>query len=408
MLDALESNLHTPSGNEEALAALMELITRFKTPHIAHLIGFKLVSASKSSTAEVPLSLVRAAARLVASGHVSLDALWPHMSPSEAAVTLAWKEHCDSCVTSATQFVVRSFNNTENENKMKEILKALSFPPLPRSAQLSAANQKIMLCAALIELGCIDEVRAIISTIGNLDIGGCDIVSAALCESLLPVVKQLHRLIVPVFNASKSTSMDTDSDTSVPEQIAHSLKSFIFPRLRLFGVHIGNYNHLFGLVCRLFSAAIPVLDLTEPDIKECISILVASTALQATQPFSSLSLWQLLEQIPVPLRWDVYAHVKFSMYYCVPALVISRAFIGAKAQRELKTATVDNKWEIGRLLLIMTSSQPLIVFDTVVNDVMRKGNGALASKIIRQAPAFALDCLMYEPSSFFHYVFVTV
>jgi hypothetical protein len=96
------------------------------------------------------------------------------------------------------------------------------------------------------------------------------------------------------------------------------------------------------------------------------------------------------------------------MYYCVPALVISRAFIGAKAQRELKTATVDNKWEIGRLLLIMTSSQPLIVFDTVVNDVMRKGNGALASKIIRQAPAFALDCLMYEPSSFFHYVFVTV
>lgn len=189
--------------------------------------------------------------------------------------------------------------------------------------------------------------------------------------------------------------MDTDSDIPVPEQIAHALKSFVFPRLRLYGVHIGNESLLFSLVCRLFAAAVPALDLTDPDIKECICILVAGSAMQATDPFSSLPLWQLLEQVPVPLRWDVYAHVKFSMYYCVPALVVCRAFIGAKSQRELKTATVDNKWQIGRLLLIMTSSQPLIVFETIVNDVMRKGNGALASKIIRAVPAYALDCLVY-------------
>ena len=37
----------------------------------------------------------------------------------------------------------------------------------------------------------------------------------------------------------------------------------------------------------------------------------------------------------------------------------------------------------------------MFVFDTIVNDVLRKGNGALASKIIRSAPAYALDCLVY-------------
>jgi THO complex subunit 2 len=189
--------------------------------------------------------------------------------------------------------------------------------------------------------------------------------------------------------------MDSDSEASVSERIAPSLKTFVVPRLRLYGVHIGNDQLLFSLVCRLFAAAVPALDLTDPDIKECISILVASTTIQSTQPFSAMPLWQLLEQVPVSLRWDIYAHVKFSMYYCVPALVVARAFIGAKAQRELKTATVDNKWEIARLLLIMSSSQPLIVFDIIVNDVMRKGNGALASKIIREAPAYALDCLVY-------------
>ena len=395
ILDALESNLHTPSGNDDAVAALMELVSRFKTPHLAHLIGFKLVSSSKSGTAEVPQSLVRAAARLVASGHVTLDALWPHTGPSEAAVALAWKEHCDACVASATQFVVRSFNNTENENKMKEILKVLSYPLLPRSAQLAAANQKVVLCAALIELGCIDEARAVISTIGSIDIGGCEAVAAALCNSLAPVVKQLHELAVPVSHASSSSAMDTDSDTSVPERIAQKLKSFVLPRLRLFGVHVGKDALLHSLLCRICAAAVPALDLTDPDIKECMCILVAATVMQPTHPFVGMSLWSLLEQLPVALRWDIYAHVKFSMYYCVPALVIARAFIGAKAQRELKTATVDNKWEIGRLLMIMTSSQPLFVFDTIVNDVLRKGNGALASKIIRSAPAYALDCLVY-------------
>jgi THO complex subunit 2 len=395
MLDALESNLHTPSGNDEAIAALMELICRFKTPHIAHLIGFKLVSASKSGTAEVPLSLVRAAARLVASGHVTLDALWPHLGPSEAAISLAWKEHCDSCVANATQFVVRSFNNIESENKLKEILKALSFPRLPRSPQLSAANQKVMLCASLIELGCINEARAVISTIGNIDIGCCESVAAALSESLLPVVKKLHEHIVPVVHASSSSAMDMDSDIPASEQIAQVLKSFVIPRLRLYGVHIGNDSFLFSLVCRVFAVALPALDVTDPDIKDCVCILVGSTAIQSTDPFSTLPLWQVLEQIPVATRWDIYAHVKFSMYYTVPALVIARAFIGAKAQRELKTATVDNKWQISRLLLVMTSSQPLIVFDTIVNDVMRKGNGALASKIIRTAPAYSLDCLVY-------------
>jgi hypothetical protein len=65
--------------------------------------------------------------------------------------------------------------------------------------------------------------------------------------------------------------------------------------------------------------------------------------MQPTHPFVGMSLWSLLEQLPVALRWDIYAHVKFSMYYCVPALVIARVFIGAKAQRKLQTATVDNK-----------------------------------------------------------------
>jgi THO complex subunit 2 len=395
MLDALESNLQTPSGNDDAVAALMQLISRFKTPHLAQLIGFKLVSSSKSGTAEVPMSLMRAAARLVSYGHVTLDALWPHMAPSEAAVASAWKEHCDSCVAAATQFVVRSFNNTESENKMKEILKALSYPRLPRSAQLSAANQKVMLCAALIELGSIEEARAVTSTIGGIDIGSCESVAVALYESMLPVAKQLHELIVPLSNGSTSSAMDSDSDASVPQRISLTLKSFIFPRLRLYGVHIGNDPLLFCLVCRLFAAAAVALDFSDLDTKECVCILVASTALQSTQPFAALPLWQLLEQIPVSVRWDLYAHVKFSMYYSVPALVVARAFIGAKAQRELKTSTVDNKWQIGRLLLAMTSSQPLIVFDTIINDVMRKGNGALVSKIIRASPAYALDCLLY-------------
>ena len=131
----------------------------------------------------------------------------------------------------------------------------LSYPLLPRSAQLAAANQKVVLCAALIELGCIDEARAVISTIGSIDIGGCEAVAAALCNSLAPVVKQLHELAVPVSHASSSSAMDTDSDTSVPERIAQKLKSFVLPRLRLFGVHVGKDALLHSLLCRICAAA---------------------------------------------------------------------------------------------------------------------------------------------------------
>jgi hypothetical protein len=54
--------------------------------------------------------------------------------------------------------------------------------------------------------------------------------------------------------------MDTDGDTSVAERIAQRLKSFVFPRLRLYGVHIGNVSHLYSLVCRICAAAVPALD----------------------------------------------------------------------------------------------------------------------------------------------------
>ena len=49
MIDALESNLQTPSGNDDAVAALMELTSRFKTQPSARPIGRRSCSRTTSA-----------------------------------------------------------------------------------------------------------------------------------------------------------------------------------------------------------------------------------------------------------------------------------------------------------------------------------------------------------------------
>ena len=330
-LDALEA-----APGDDALRGLLRapLLKRAALPH---LLGCKFhahgalaqagkgdadeqengEASDKSAAVERPTrpSLYAAAATLVADGAVSVDALYPHLSPTdaEAAAAHALETKAALSAVKATGTVSLAAASASAEEKALAEAKRKKEERARRDAAVARrqANQKLGLAAAILIRGdAWPHARELLRRLEAVDPASHPGIRRALLEQLAAALKPLYAEVS--INAKLQRTRD-DPAAEEPRSVP-GLSHTTFELLAALGSHLSVDIVLLTKACRCLKAHLKRSSEGKPKsaAERAVADVVAkcllpSASLVACNPMLMEEVWQVLSLLPWGERYRAYA-----------------------------------------------------------------------------------------------------
>ncbi|KAM6495643.1 Transcription factor/nuclear export subunit protein 2 domain containing protein [Amanita muscaria] len=420
---------------------------------LAQVLGFKFSYYASSNINEpTPKILYLTAALLIREGFVSLEDLYPHMSPSDEDMDAVHKEYLaniDSRIAGAKISQLALAAPLESSSQPSQ---SKAAPAEPKKSELRDHNQKIGLLSALLTLGALKPSIVILSKFpwlvdSNPEIA--DLILRLLRHSISPLYESSlltkernpsFTLPRPRYGSSGLTAVPPRKPVLTlwaPTPPSTSFNDFVFffphwvgqvpicstvddlvdviePLLRFVGLHVSRDPVFLTKFLRLgrlqLGSTVPVDPLTKKPVSEpdpCHPIrqfwfkvlrvyLLPALPLIRGNAVCTVEVWNIVRQFETTGRWRLYGEWKSNAYKSHPELRVREVQADRESKgilRRLSHNTIDS---LSGPVAKLAHSNPCIFFANAVNQIMAYDN--LASVVIqalRYVTNMGFDVLVY-------------
>eukprot|EP01052_Picozoa_sp_SAG31_P009618 SAG31_NODE_509_length_14732_cov_13.043600_6_plen_1068_part_00 len=402
VLEAFEQDL----SNREAFLALVSL---FKPSHacVAQIVGFKFRMYAKDKQ-PTPSSLQRLAAILIQSGHLRIEDLYIHLTPTDAVARQA--EATRKSATMEAAKTVGLVSLSSGKERPAEVS--------TKGTHEDEHNQKFGLLDALLMENDLVSAETLFQRVEFMRPASHPSVARGLCSQLHDIIGMLYqhtaihqtiRLAMPTAKAAKKEkNRDAEAGSEPDVETAWDLiEQRVAPLLRYLGVHVACDKILLVKVCRTFRHYLAKVNEADKNssLKDRVHSIVEQLAKVAllpglalipTNPGLGAELWGLLSLLPYVFRFQIYGYVKTSSYADVPELILKKAAIKAESMSVMKRISNDSVKQQGRALGKLSHSNPIAVFERVVDTVHKMPNITTALvKSLRYITPLSFDVLTF-------------
>jgi THO complex subunit 2 len=398
VLEAYEQQCQ-PGGARSADAVFSRLLGLFRHANFAHTLGFKLQQLHKREV-RTPPSLLRLVGRMVGTGELSLDAIWPHLSPSDKELASQQRECAAAVVARAKRLGKVSLGSSsvakDGEEPAHPAAAAVAAVAAGRAA--NGLNQKFGLVAALLDADGWDAAERVMSRLAALGISAADddAVAQALMDLLARRTEKLYRAIAPSLRASEARPAAEAADESpLACRAKGTLCGEMWKQLQWLRHRVARSPACFARVARLLvhiygeKSVQLVLKMPGRGQKAALLQIVAHCLLPALSAaeeasgvlrddeasarsapafFAADQVWLLLGKMPFQERYAAYERWRAEAYGAGAhwELALSQFDARSRTKALLKRCSKDNVRRQGRLLAAVAHSNPLIVCESIV------------------------------------------
>ncbi|KAG6378421.1 transcription factor/nuclear export subunit protein 2-domain-containing protein [Boletus reticuloceps] len=421
---------------------------------LAQVLGFKFAYYQGLDVHEpLPKGLYLAAAILIREGFVSLEELYPHLSPSDEDIESYHKDYLDQvhqriADAKVTQLAMAAPLESTNGSKarsepVEEIKKVSDWKP---------PNQKAALVSALLSVGALRPAFAILTKFPwfvDAHVELADLVLRVLRHSIAPlydtafVLKERNPsftqprarysstgvLLTPTRKPQMTVVAPTPPSTATTEFVFffpdwservplsttfEDLVDVIEPLMGFVGLHMSRDPLFVSKVTRLGRSQLmstatldPVTKKPtgEPDPLNPVRMfwfkllrlyLLPSLPLIRGNAVCTVEIWNIIRQYETTARWKLYGEWKTSTYNLHPELRIRQVQADRESKgilRRLSHQTIDT---LSGTVAKLAHSNPCIFFANAVNQIMAYDNLAgVVIQALRYVTNMGFDVLVY-------------
>ncbi|CAK4521777.1 unnamed protein product [Aphanomyces euteiches] len=344
----------------------MELLTEFKVDGIVHVLGFKFQYYSRNNLA-APRSLYRLAATLIQNELLSLDLLYPHLSPKKEDIVAAADQERLDLIQAAKSYGKVNLNAKKDEDDADASEK-------PKTQD---SNQVYGLIIGLLEIGSTQQGFDLIDWFlarnvnplqyRPLTLQVCRFIHELIDEFYLPFSLKKLGLAKPKENDGPARPRVIAPVRTVDEFVAQ-----VLPKLYLLGPHLCHDQFLWTKLLRILcqeNHSIP---------EEAVDSLISTCFLPALSlhqccPHLVHKMWDLLKNYSCQKRYLFY-QLWQEQYKSTPELMLIQAQSVQATRKIMRRLTADKTKPTGRLLTHVAHANPLVAFRTIMQQLQSYEN----------------------------------
>lgn len=365
ILESFEHKLNLPDFFSQLL------LSYFSTSEtISQVIGFKFNFYEQADVKEAPASLYRVTAFLLKSGVVTLGQLYGLLRPDNNKIN---KEHKQE-MTNAQLYVEQLNTLSTNAEPNKESAKTEDIKSGIED------NQKLGICAALLDLGAWKHALQLISCFPDYYAVSHYDIARKLCTLIHVVIDDFYKKYNPYPEIKKSNTWGLESGVEYK-----SIESFpelftdVFAMVLALGPHIYIDPILMAKVIRLSRHWM----LLKSNTPECGIAAISNVVEQVLLPSLSLlecnccmaeELWSLLKLFPYQTRYTFYYQWKSTINTTHPLLIKVKANMLKKLKYIMKRLSKENIKPSGRKIGKLSHSNPGYIFDYILSQIQTWDN----------------------------------
>lgn len=355
---------------------------------LPHVIGFKLRDGG------VNISFFIVIAQMIKSGLISLEDIIVHLSPSihdfeqiyndNVNVVLGYcKEvlhgkiaadlRASNALASLDDNTGGMGNNTKNANYFCNFSEILQEIQNLHTFKSSIGNQILMLFEGLIKIK--DKVNA--ERLFNAIASSYDpLYKQSLVHSIINLITWMIEPLYTKYRIAnnfllyKTNTHNTTTENNINEYQQITLVEKFLPQisniLKVLSLGLSTDQILFQKILTIISNNISQFN-QDPLLKELfIEVFFPSLSLMDPTPSLINLIWSIISSFPYMTRYQLYDEWYNKVYLSHPYLYVKYIVVSREIGKWQKGLSKENQRQYGRVLSIISNSNPIIVFDNII------------------------------------------
>ncbi|GJE84409.1 THO complex subunit 2 [Phanerochaete sordida] len=422
---------------------------------LAQVLGFKLTYYQLPDVNEsAPKTLYLAAALLIREGFITLEDIYPHLSPTDDAMEAEHKKYLDSVtarIATAKVSMLAMAAPLESSSSSSGPKPRPATPAEPKAVEKEVVNQKIGLLNALLSVGALRPGLALLSKYPWIVDASPDIADLLLrvCKHSIAPVYATHgagKESRPNFSGPKrrygATGVASPPEKKpqltlwAPTPPSTSATDFVFffpdwtervpvcnthedvvyvlePMMRFVGLHIHRDLIFLAQFSRVGRAEVSATLAIDPETKKnapayldnpacCFwykmarIYLLPALSLVRGNAVCNVEIWTLIRMFETTLRWRLYGEWKTKTYQSHPELRVRYIQADRETKGVLRRLSMQTVEKLSCSVAKLAHSNPLILFTNTINQVMAYENLSMAVILtLSYSTVMGFDVLLY-------------
>ncbi|XP_055951703.1 THO complex subunit 2-like [Argiope bruennichi] len=338
---------------------------------ISQVIGFKFGFYQNGDIKETPASLYRVAAFLLKAEVMQLSQLYSLLTPNDSKIVEEHKQEFDNAHLYVKQLNSLSTNAAGDANKEGAKTEIKSDVE---------DNQKLGLCAALIDVGDWEHARQLMGCFPDYYATSHLFIAKKLCQLIHVLIDDFFRKhsFTPQIRASTPLTLDSNVNIKKVEDFTE-LFNDVCEMVVALGPHLHIDPVLMAKIIRLsrfwMSTKSEVPEYGIAAISNIIDhSLLPSLSLLECNCCMAEELWSLLKLFPYQNRYSFYYNWKTSASTSHPLLIKVKADILKRLKYIMKRLSKENVKPSGRQIGKLSHSNPGYIFDYILSQIQNWDN----------------------------------
>ncbi|XP_067949225.1 THO complex subunit 2-like isoform X2 [Watersipora subatra] len=372
-------------GEELYVPVLTEYMPEYDS--ICQMLGFHLKNCSMNTPDDRSHTkrVFDVMAILMKHGLVSLDGIYPHLSPSDADIREQYKKTLSDARSSVRKTRAVHTGEKKEEDKKegdkKEGEDETAAGEAPNSMQDD--NGKLQLTEALLKQGAWKQAKEVMDRLPQYHATSYEPIAKTMCQLIHyvidPMYQRHHGLPIELFRCKPYLLPYTTVSLAQANSFV-DLIELTFPMLRYLGCHLVCDPSLTTKVVRVIKSFLaqrsggtysgPKSDLL---YRHCLAVvdevLLPSLCLAEANCCLAEQMWSILQLLPYTLRYQLYGQWKSQSYYMQPELISARLTTLKKAKYIFSRLTKDNVKQQGRMIGKLSHANPAVFFEYMFTQV---------------------------------------
>lgn len=356
----------------------------FPPSTVANVVGFKVNNLPNDKRLEdCTSSMMLVLARLVKLGLCTLEAVYPHLSPTDEETEMTINSVIEKIKLGALSASSASLNKpTDKGNDSATIPQEQHTPSVHDvGAELDIAagmicDQKIWLTVSLLQVAEFDKARIFLERFPKMT------QIPLVMKKVVPLVdaiadKMLGR--IDWAGSSLSNFMGASEDNIRSALLLEDMDSLLY-WLNVLGAGMYLNAVLISKVCRIAASYLSDDDTFSSALVKktwmgvCANSVFAAMSLVLSNPPLSFEIWQVLKNLDYTQRFGLYGYWRDELYKKSVLLSFGKSLILGDIRRIMRRLTKENVRQYGRLIAKIAHSNPTIVFPVILDQIQAYDN----------------------------------
>ncbi|XP_070553830.1 THO complex subunit 2-like isoform X2 [Ptychodera flava] len=340
---------------------------------LCQIMGFKFHFYTETPDSVTPASLYKVTALLLQHELISLDDIYPHLSPSDSDMSLQRKKTMISARQYARKMSMLILSD-KSDNKAGD---RDDKPDQPQD------YQKLGLCEALLKLGDWHHAKMLMDRMPSFTAPNEKSIALAMADLVHATIEPLYkRSCVPKGAKRKDVASLNNSKAPRPVQQFTDLVGDVCKICCYLGPHMMHDPVLMVKLLRIgkafmknFNAHTDVgKDQEKDEVFFCLltlvdDVLLPSLSLLDCNACMSEEIWSLIKAFPYEFRYRLYGQWKNETYALHPQLIRVKANTIDKSKYIMKRLTKENVKPLGRQIGKLSHANPGVMFEHVLSQI---------------------------------------